>query len=349
MKWSRDLKIAKRSMRTALRAVSASMATPLKATGPFAKMLDLQDLGSFAHSLDGSSTASGRVQELADFGSNPGGLRMLVHVPQGGVRAHAPLIVVLHGCGQGAADFAEGSGWIALADELGFTLLMPEQSGRNHHGRCFQWFQPTQTARGGGEALSIRHMVSTAIRHFDADPTRVFVVGLSAGGAMAAALLAAYPDVFAGGAVVAGLPVGAASGTMQAMMRMAHPGPDRTPAQWGEQVRSAVPASYRRGWPRVSIWHGTADSVVDYGNADLLVSQWGAVHGLQPTPDVDVADRAARRRTWSKAGQVVMEQWTLPGMAHGYPIDTNTGKAGPFIIDVNLSATRHIARFWGLL
>ncbi len=256
---------------------------------------------------------------------------------------------MLHGCTQGAADFARDTGWTALADELHFALIVPEQSGRNHQGRCFQWFQPAQAARGEGEALSIRQMVAAGIERFDADPKRVFVVGLSAGGAMTAAMLAAYPDVFAAGAVVAGLPVGAASSTTEALMRMAQPGPERTPAEWAEQVRAATPARERRGLPRISIWHGTADSVVDAGNGDLLATQWGAAHGLDTAPSSDTTLPAARHRSWSKSGRAVMEQWTIPGMRHGYPIDAKTGKAAPFILDVDLPATRLIARFWGLL
>jgi feruloyl esterase len=274
---------------------------------------------------------------------------MLVHTPQGGVPAHAPLVVVLHGCGQGATAFAEGTGWTALAEELGFSLLMPEQNGRNNQGRCFQWFQPTHTARGEGEAMSIRQMVGTAVERFAADPKRVFVVGLSAGGAMTAALLAAYPDVFAAGAVVAGLPVGAASGATQGLLRMARPGPQREPAAWATQVRDAGPADYRGRWPRVSIWHGTADTVVDPGNADLLATQWGGVHGLHPAPGTDISEPIARHRSWSKAGETLMEQWTVAGMAHGYPIDAKMGAVGPYIVDADIPATRHIARFFGLL
>ena len=133
----------------------------------------------------------------------------------------APLIVLLHGCGQAAARFAADTGWIALADRLGMPLVLPEQSGENNQGRCFNWFRPLHVRRGFGEALSIRQMVDTAVARFDSDPQRVFVAGLSAGGAMAAALLAAYPDVFAGGAIVAGLPVGAANSATEALRRMA--------------------------------------------------------------------------------------------------------------------------------
>jgi len=172
MKWSRELKIAKRSMQTALRVVSANLPTPLKASAPLAKGLDFPDLGSFLRPAAPSRQA-GQVQEIDDFGSNPGRLRMLAYVPAGGARARAPLVVVLHGCGQSAAEFARATGWTALADELGLTLVMPEQSGRNNQGRCFQWFQPTQIARGEGEALSIRQMVGTAAERFATDPKKI--------------------------------------------------------------------------------------------------------------------------------------------------------------------------------
>ena len=348
MKWSRDLRIAKRTMQTALRAVSANLAAPLKAPLPFAKGLELPNVGSF-FAVDDPANEAGGPQEIVEFGSNPGRLRMLAYAPRRGAPRNAPLVVVLHGCGQHAASFAQATGWMALADELGLNLILPEQSGRNHQGRCFQWFQPAQVARGEGEALSIRQMVGAAVARFNADPKRVYVVGLSAGGAMAAALLAAYPEVFAAGAVVAGLPVGAASGTAQALMRMVHAGPERTPAAWAEQVRGAVPAEHRRHWPRVSIWHGSADTVVVAGNSDILAVQWGAVLGLAAAPTTDVREGAARHRTWKKNGETMMEQWTLPDMAHGYPIDAATGRAGPYIIDVDLAATRRIAEFWGLL
>ena len=137
--------------------------------------------------------------------------------------------MVLHGCGQEAVRFATDTGWIALAARLDFPLVLPEQGRENNHGGCFNWYRPTAIRRGRGEVLSIRQMVAFASRQFRSDPRRVFVVGLSAGGAMAAALLAAYPDVFAAGAIVAGLPVGCASNETEAFLRMSRAGPGLQP------------------------------------------------------------------------------------------------------------------------
>ena len=218
MKWSRELKIARRSMRTAIKAASAMAKAQVKLPEP---------LRFTPWSLPGSMSAGAGPAEIADFGSNPGRLSMFVHSPACSLLPSAPLIVLLHGCGQTAAAFARDTGWVSLSDRLGIPLVLPEQSGDNNHGRCFNWFRPGHTSRGNGEALSIRQMVAKAAERFGSDPGRVFITGLSAGGAMTAAMLAAYPDVFAAGAVVAGLPVGAATNTTEALARMAEAGPAR--------------------------------------------------------------------------------------------------------------------------
>lgn len=148
--------------------------------------------------------------EVTDFGSNPGNLRMFKYVP-GGLPASSPLVVVLHGCTQNARDFAAQSGWIELADRLHVALALPEQTQGNNPRNCFNWFVISQNRRGQGEALSIRQMVDKMKSDHGIDPSRVFVTGLSAGGAMTSVMLATYPDVFAGGGIVAGLPYGCAN------------------------------------------------------------------------------------------------------------------------------------------
>jgi poly(hydroxyalkanoate) depolymerase family esterase len=268
--------------------------------------------------------------QIADFGSNPGKLAMFVHLPPK-LAAHAPLIVLLHGCGQTAATFAADAGWITLADSLGVPLLLPEQSGENNRGRCFNWFRPLHVRHGFGEGQSIREMVTTATARFGCDPDRVFIAGLSAGGAMAAALLAAYPDLFAAGAVVAGLPVGAATSTTEALTRMAEAGPARSQEDWAEQVRNAAPPGYAGPWPHVSIWQGSSDDVVDPGNAKLLADQWSAVQGLGAGTTTVLA-KGKTRTVWGPVEQPAVELWMLPDLPHRWPD----------------GAVDQVARFWGL-
>ena len=156
----------------------------------------------------GVSGEGAELRPVTQFGSNPGALRMWLHVPEG-LTAKAPLVVVLHGCGQTAAGYAAGAGWLATADRYGFAVLCPEQVGSNNANLCFNWFEEADIRRGGGEAESVAQMLRRAVADLDLDGRRVFITGLSAGGAMAAVMLAAYPETFAAGVIIAGLPYGA--------------------------------------------------------------------------------------------------------------------------------------------
>lgn len=328
MKWSREALIAGRGLRTALQAASAMLAPPIP--------------------RDIATPGAGELIDVPDFGANPGDLAMLAYRPPG-FAAGAPLVVLLHGCGQDPAGFAAATGWIALADRIGVALLLPTQSANNNRQRCFNWFRPAHVARGRGEARSIRAMVAEAVRRFDSDPGAVHIAGLSAGGAMAVALLAAYPDVFAAGASIAGLPVGSAGGAATALSRMAQAGPEgRSPEEWADQVRRAGPADHRGARPRLSIWHGGLDTVVDPANAPLLAQQWRVVHGLTEAPATTDTTLLMRHDMWGGVRRPCVELWTIPAMAHGYPVDAIGGTAS-MAIPIGVSATSGIARFWGLI
>ena len=306
---------------------------------------------SSAGARRGTSTppAAQHLRRRDDFGSNPGNLRMLSYMPHGLPKGR-PLVVALHGCTQTAAVYDYGSGWSNLADRHGFAVLFPEQQRANNPNNCFNWFLASDTGRDQGEALSIRQMIECLIQDYGVDRSRIFVVGLSAGGAMAAAMLAAYPDVFAGGAIIAGLPHGAATNVQEAFEAMAGR-KSRSAEQWGDLVRAASP--HRGPWPRLSVWHGSADAIVSSQNMESILEQWTKMHRLSLLPRLEHEIHGHKRRAWrSDDGVDVIEAISITGMRHGVPLDTTgvegIGHAGPFHFDVGLSSTHHIARFWGL-
>lgn len=293
--------------------------------------------------------ASARVMsETPAFGLNPGALRMLSYVPNGVRRA--PLVVVLHGCTQTAEAHAEGAGWLSLAERHGFAVLAPEQRVSNNPNRCFNWFQPEDIARDCGEAASIRDMVAAMLSAYDLDPERVFITGLSAGGAMTSVMLAAYPDVFAGGAIIAGLPHGAADSMQSAFVAMR--GGGYSADHLAAALKRGAPAGARV--PRVTIWHGDADNTVSASNASEISKQWLVAHGLVgQAGHVEIEGRRTRT-TWraSESGEVLVESNIVRGMGHGTPLaalgEGGVGAAGPYMLEVELSAATEIARFWGV-
>lgn len=290
-----------------------------------------------------------RLAELDRFGSNPGALRARLFIPRSLPRG-APLVVVLHGCTQTASGYDHGAGWSRLAEERGFAVLFPEQQRANNPNLCFNWFSPKDTARDAGEALSIRQMVAAVEASHETDPNRVFVTGLSAGGAMTAVMLATYPEVFAGGAVIAGLPFGIARSVPEALERMdgRQIPPDRELAQL---VRAAT--DYRGRWPLLSVWHGSADPTVSPSNARALVAQWRILQGAAETPTKTETIEGHLRRRWCGAdGRPLIEEYVIAGMAHGTPLSTTASGsaevAGPHMLEAGISSTRRIADFWGI-
>ena len=286
--------------------------------------------------------------EVRKFGSNPGALRMFKYVP---ANPEPALVVVLHSCTQTAGQYDLGAGWSTLADRYGFVLLLPQQQAANNPNVCFNWFLPDDMERHKGEAASIHQMVERMVRDHGIDRGRVFVTGLSAGGAMTAVMLAAYPETFAAGAVIAGLPYGTAKNVNEAFESMFQVRPRAAPA-WGDLVRAASP--HRGPWPRLSVWHGSADPVVKPQNAEEIVKQWTDVHGLDEVPtQTEIVDGYPRQVWRDRAGEAIIEHYTISSMAHGTPLatggaDEHCGTPGAFLLEVGISSSYHIAKFWGL-
>lgn len=298
--------------------------------------------------------------------TNPGNLRMFSYLPER-LAPKAPLVVLLHGCKQDAVGFARDAGWLALADRAGFALLMPEQKGlpgylqrfpvfpwivavwgANNQYACFNWFEPEDTARDRGEALSIRAMIDAMVERYAIDPARVYIAGLSAGGAMAAVMLAAYPERFAGGAIVAGIPYGCADTASRALQCM-KPGIDLSPAEWLARLGASGGTGRT---PPVTIWQGEADAVVAPANARELVEQWTARHGIAAPPRREQQGSLTRELYVGEDGKVLVEGVRIAGFPHAFPIATGgavpCGQPSEFVVASEVCAAREMLRFWGL-
>jgi len=302
------------------------------------------------HHTGAAGNTTTRLRENFGSGSNPGNLRMFVYRPPS-LSDNPALVVVLHGCTQTAAGYDLGAGWSTLADRYGFVLLFPEQQRSNNPNGCFNWFQPAHSQRGKGEPLSIRQMIEKSVVDHGIDRRRVFVTGLSAGGAMTSNMLACYPEVFAAGAIVAGLPYGAAASVQQAFETMFQ-SPSRPAPEWGDLVRNASP--HRGPWPRISVWHGNADKTVIPPNAREIIKQWTDLHCLPISPSAKTRVDGFPREVWlNESGDELIESYTIANMAHGTPLAVGEaegacGAPGPFLLSVGISSSYHIAKFFGI-
>lgn len=312
------------------------------------------------------------LEEITDFGPNPGDLRMFLHRPATSA-TNLPLVVALHGCTQRATDFDDETGLVTLAEETPFLLLLPEQDPANMFNRCFRWYDSADNLPDAGESASLRAMIDFALGNEPVDPDRVYVLGLSAGGAMTAVLLANYPDRFAGGAIFAGLPYGCnrpfgpfdfgwrwlalfgldgaeaahACGIGEFSLT------DRTSGDWADFVRDAG-GSEPVNWPLLSLWQGGGDETVDPDNLTELLEQWTALHGIDTVPEVDeMLDDATRAVFHDAGGTPRIETWTLPTFGHAVPIDADgapapCGSEGSHVKNADLCAVRRVLEFWGL-
>jgi poly(hydroxyalkanoate) depolymerase family esterase len=246
--------------------------------------------------------------------------------PQTGRRA---LIVMLHGGTQDADDFAAGTRMNALAEEHGFIVAYPSQSKAANASLCWNWFSPENQMRGRGEPAIIAGITSKIVADYDVDPARVFVAGLSAGGAMAAVMGATYPDLYAAVGVHSGLPYRSAADLPSAFAAMR--GDARLRGRRSGRSRGTGDDSPRI---RTIVFHGDADNIVHPSNAANMVKAERAGESVERAEGRHATIRAHTRTvTRDKTGAVVVEQWLVHGSGHawsgGSPDGTYTDPHGP--------------------
>jgi poly(hydroxyalkanoate) depolymerase family esterase len=298
----------------------------------------------FAAVLAAPSAAAGEVSQEKH------GVRDVRVFAPTGVKENAAAIVMLHGCTQTPDGFADATRMDDVAEEGGFYAIYPEQPASIGSTRCWRWYDSAHQKHGSGEPAELAEIVSSVVASRKIDPARVYVAGISAGGAMSVILGATYPDHFAGIGVVAGLEYGAASSFGDLYTASQSGGPD--PEVQGELAYAAM-GDRARAMP-VFVVHGTADGVVAKVNGDQVVAQWrktnalvlgeGAIGAPQTTSGEE--GYPFTRAVHSAGGKPLIEHVVVEGLGHAWP----GGKDGGSYADAKgPDASRLLAGFFGMI
>jgi poly(hydroxyalkanoate) depolymerase family esterase len=263
------------------------------------------------------------------FGNEAGTRNYRLYVPSRPASGPRPLVVMLHGCKQDPQDFAAGTTMNLLAEEHGCLVLYPEQAANANHSQCWNWFDGAHQGRDGGEPSLIAGMTRQVMREHDADAGRVYVAGLSAGGAMAAVMAAGYPELYAAVGVHSGLPVGSAHDLMSALNAMK-----------GARRKKHKAAAGARTVPAI-VFHGDLDAVVHPSNGEAVYRQF--VHGAGVTETEERGQDYTRSVARDSGGRPVAEHWTLHGAAHAW---SGGSTAGSYAVASGPNASAEMLRFF---
>ncbi len=284
--------------------------------------------------LAASPAAAATLTEVTNFGTNPTNLRMHLYVPNT-VAARPAVVVAVHYCTGSGPAFYSGTEFASLADRYGFIVIYPSAT---RSGNCYDVSSPEALRRGGGsDPVGIMSMVTYVQQHNNADPGRIFVTGASSGGMMTNVLLGDYPDVFKAGAAFMGVPFGCFATTDGSSWNSTCSSGqlNKTPQQWGDQVRAAYPG-YTGARPRMQVFHGTTDTTLAYPNFGEQIEQWTNVHGVSQTPVfTDQPQQNWTRTRYGNAGTMApVEGISIAGVGHSLPM---AGQAAMVIAFFGLS------------
>ena len=279
-----------------------------------------------------------------------------LYVPSDYEEQGAPLMVMLHGCRQDADDFAVGTRMNVLAEREGFLVLYPEQPLGANPLKCWNWFEPTNQERGSGEPSIIAGATEKVIAEYDIDPDRVYVAGMSAGGAMTSIMGATYPDLYAAIGVHSGLEYKAADDNRAALAAQRAGGPD--PDRQGYYAFLSAGAE-ARVLPTL-VFHGQDDPVVNVVNGHQVLSQWAQTndYAYDGSDNEDITDKPsdilreqvpegyhyARYVYENPEGNVIMEKWIVEELGHAW---SGGDAEGSYADPKGPDASEEMVRFFG--
>jgi poly(hydroxyalkanoate) depolymerase family esterase len=270
------------------------------------------------------------------YANSQGSRRYKLFIPSRAAGKPLPLLVMLHGCLQDPDDFALGTQMNAIAEELHFFVLYPEQSETANQTRCWNWFNAANQRRDQGEPAIIAGMTREMIQSHKIDARRVYIAGMSAGGAMAAIMAANYSDLYAAVGIHSGMPYGAAQNLLAAITAMKD----------GAAVGSQLPS---KSIPLI-VFHGDQDLMVNSRNGEQLISQWldGPAPGRRQeasTAQAHEGNGRAFTRTLYRdgAGNLIAENWLVHDAGHAW---SGGGSAGSFADSAGPDASREMVRFF---
>jgi poly(hydroxyalkanoate) depolymerase family esterase len=327
------------------RGAAARIRKPLGEVLKLLRQADFPGFGlepaPFVKSRKAPPVPDGAAYLTRTFTGEAGSRDYTIYVPSDQDRRKHPLIIMLHGCTQNPDDFAVGTGMNRLAEEHGFIVAYPRQSERANQSGCWNWFNLTDQMRDAGEPSIIAGITRTIIAEFEIDAERVYVAGLSAGGAMAAIMSATYPELYAATGIHSGLAYGSATSVASAFAAMCGTSSRAAPAQRKSHLKST------NGRVRTIVFHGASDQRVHPSNAEMIVAEARA--GLTDLAQETQHDGSAGGRAYTRTvitdanGVPRVEHWVIEGLGHawsgGSPEGSHTDQRGP-------DASREMLRFF---
>lgn len=286
--------------------------------------------------------------ELKNFGTNPGDLKASYYLPKSkdSNSADPALVILLHGCAQQAETLAQQSGLFGLAKQHNFALLLPQQGLSNNVKHCFNWYSADDYTKDKGETLSIKNMITRLKQKLASE--NVYIIGLSAGGAMASSLLVHYPELFTAGAVIAGIPFPCADGLITGISCMKN-GPSQTADELVTRIKKINPK--KTEWPKLSVWTGVNDSIVNPVNSSMLAQQWAKLSRLKAKPIVDNEAGYKITRWQNSDTEVKVELVEVMKRDHGIMVNPKIehgGEVSDYLLASPLSTAKHLVEFWQL-